>query len=362
LISWARTIGLAQGLFNKRAVFQPRVDKRMFGVVASLRMGARTVVLVVALASSVIATGCSPAPAAPEPLSATGLFADKDSEKLAEGVRAFRPQYELYSDGATKRRWILLPDGKQIDTANMDGWKFPIGTKVWKEFTRDGVRVETRYLRKDGAGSQDWTIRAFVWNADQKDAIAAPDGKVNALGTPHDVPDTKTCKACHTGSADFLLGFSAIQLDHSLGDLDLATLASEGRLTVAPSGPYKIPGNDVERAALAYLHVNCGNCHNNRALKPALDLHFLLGVGELGSVEQTAPYKTAINTSTQVPEKLTDTAATKNIVPGDPDASLVYVRMQRRAPEKGQMPSVATEVVDPIGIELIAKWIRALPP
>ena len=44
-------------------------------------------------------------------------------------------------DRAAKRRWIQLPEGATIDTSDMDYWQFPVGTKLWKEFVRDGVRV-----------------------------------------------------------------------------------------------------------------------------------------------------------------------------------------------------------------------------
>jgi hypothetical protein len=312
----------------------------------------------------VLIAGCGSdgAPAPVERLSATGLYVDTARGVLADGVRPFRPQYELWSDGATKRRWLWLPPGTRIDTSNMDAWTFPVGTKVWKEFTRDGVRVETRLLRKDGPGSQDWTPVAYVWNADQSDAVAAPDGQANALGTPHDVPDAKTCRTCHSGAADTVIGVSAIQLDHELGDLNLAKLAADSLLTAPPSGSYKIPGNDLERAALGYIHANCGNCHNERALRPAIPLRLALEVGALGTVKDTTVYKSAIGTPTRVPQPLEGTTATKLIVPGDPDASLVYIRMKRRAPEKGQMPQVGTELVDTAGSEAIAAWIRALPP
>src|SRR5687767_4958187 len=76
-----------------------------------------------------------------ESLGSTGLFSDLATEQLSPGVRAYRPRYELWSDGAEKRRWILLPEGERIDTSNMDDWVFPVGTKLWKEFSRDGTRA-----------------------------------------------------------------------------------------------------------------------------------------------------------------------------------------------------------------------------
>jgi hypothetical protein len=295
-------------------------------------------------------------------LSDTGLYADIATGTLAEGVRPFRPQWELWSDGATKRRFLSLPPGTRIDTSNMDGWIFPVGTRVWKEFSRDGVRVETRLLRKDGPGRQEWTLTGYVWNDDQSDAVAAPDGQENALGTAHDVPDSKTCKACHEGAIDALIGVSAIQLDHELGDLSLATLSAENLITVSPPGRYAVPGNDVEREALGYLHANCGHCHNDHASGPAGVLFQLaLTVRTLGSVVETPAYRTSVGAPSRVPMPLPGTSAMQIVAPGDPEASLLYIRMKRRSPEKGQMPSVASELVDIAGAAAVAAWIRALP-
>src|SRR5688572_2800390 len=76
--------------------------------------------------------------ALPQRLSETGLYADLPGEILRAGVRAYRPEFELWSDGASKRRWLALPAGARIDTRDMDAWIYPEGTRLWKEFVRDG--------------------------------------------------------------------------------------------------------------------------------------------------------------------------------------------------------------------------------
>ncbi|MEY4514863.1 MAG: hypothetical protein RLZZ450_6985, partial [Pseudomonadota bacterium] len=101
-----------------------------------------------------------PAPASlsktPELLSKTGLFVDMESQELGAGVEAYQPKYALWSDGADKRRWVRLPPGTSIDTSDMDYWKFPPGTKIWKEFAKDGKVLETRYMAKYGTDGMDW--------------------------------------------------------------------------------------------------------------------------------------------------------------------------------------------------------------
>src|SRR5262245_20803994 len=71
----------------------------------------------------------------PQALSETGLYRDIATRGLAAGVISYDVRYELWSDGAEKQRYLYLPPGTQIDSSDMDGWRFPIGTKVWKTFS-----------------------------------------------------------------------------------------------------------------------------------------------------------------------------------------------------------------------------------
>ena len=86
-------------------------------------------------------------PALPQHLRDTGLYADASMSRLQAGVLPFSPQYPLWSDGASKRRWIQLPPGASVDASRPDAWDFPRGTKLWKEFSH-GARVETRFIER----------------------------------------------------------------------------------------------------------------------------------------------------------------------------------------------------------------------
>ncbi|MCA8978579.1 MAG: hypothetical protein KDC14_01040, partial [Planctomycetes bacterium] len=110
--------------------------------------------------------------ALPQLLSETGLYAEVAGKRVAADVVAFEPQYPLWSDGATKRRWIRLPEGGAVDAHDPDDWRFPVGTRLWKEFSL-GRRVETRYMEKLADGG--WRRLVFVWDADESDARLAPE-------------------------------------------------------------------------------------------------------------------------------------------------------------------------------------------
>ncbi len=289
----------------------------------------------------------------PSRLSETGLYSDMATSTLAAGVAPYAPRFELFSDGAEKQRWILLPEDAVIDTSDMDNWIFPEGTKLWKEFRRDGVRVETRLFQKVGAGEGDWVGVAYVWSADQSDAIAAPEGATNALATAHDVPTAGQCVGCHGGRASRVLGFSAIQLSAAAtaGGLDLKGLVEAGRLSNPPPRDLALPGNATEQAALGYLHANCGHCHNRqrpaskgpRCYDPRNELDFQLYVDELDALEQTGAYRTTEG----------------KVTPGDSEDSELLDLVSKRTGRK-HMPPLGTEIVDEQGVELLRDWIDGM--
>ena len=102
-------------------------------------------------------------PAAPGWLSQTGLFtsvAATGALVLAANVQEYTPAYALWADGASKTRWILLPSGSKIDTTDMDHWKFPVGTKLFKEFDLEGQRLETRMIWHYGPGADHFLYRS----------------------------------------------------------------------------------------------------------------------------------------------------------------------------------------------------------
>jgi len=289
----------------------------------------------------------------PQRLSETGLYAANTGGAVAAHVRAYRPRFELWSDGATKARWIELPD-QPIDTRDMDAWQFPAGTKLWKEFSRDGQRIETRLLAKLGPLPDDWVGASYVWLPDGSDAMLTPQGLENAAGTSHDVPSAAECSGCHGGTRSHILGFSAIQLSDAELPLSLGTLASEGALTQAPSVEPRVPGDALDVEALGYLHANCSHCHNARrparsgarCYDPERPFDLSLRTSELDSLASTAAYR---STRDGV------------VVPGDAEHSELYRRMESGSIFLRRMPPLATEARDERGLSVVRRWLASLP-
>jgi hypothetical protein len=289
----------------------------------------------------------------PAKLSETGLYADFGAKTLAAGVAEYDVRFPLWSDGASKRRYLLLPPGTTIDTTQIDVWKFPEGTRAWKEFTRSGKLVETRFLWKRAEG---WLMVAYLWNEAGTEAFAQPAGQPDALGTKHDVPSVEQCQQCHNGVGDVLIGVSTLQLSKEAGGGYLATLMAEGRLSPPLTAEEPVPGDGVVEDALGYLHGNCGHCHNDQSfvgdVRP-LRLKLLVGAK---APEDTPVYKTAFDAPTLHPILNT----TKVIVKGKPGESQLYQRMNVR--DLNAMPPVGTEEVDSAAMTTLWSWIAGLPP
>jgi hypothetical protein len=311
---------------------------------------------------------CAGAQAWPQDLRDTGLFADGSTTAIAADALAFSPQYPLWSDGAVKRRWIRLPKGTAIDAANPDAWDFPRGTRLWKEFAVDGRRVETRVVERDADGT--WRFASYAWDeAGTAATLASADGATLTVnGRPYAVPSETDCRACHEGAAVPVLGFSALQLSpdrdplaphadpHS--DADLRTLTERGILRGLPdallrSPPRIVAPSPVARAALGYLHGNCGHCHSGAAdAGVPVDLRLAQRVGT-SSVDETLRSLVGVAGRFRpagTPQRLMLAA------PGHADDSLVARRMRARDP-RTQMPPLGTAVPDSDGLALIERWI-----
>jgi len=292
-------------------------------------------------------------------LSETGLFSDLGSRTVTADAVLFEPTYKLWSDGASKRRWMVLPPGTQIDTGDMDHWVFPVGTKFFKEFSLDGVTLETRLVERYGTGPEDYWMGAFVWRADQSDAVFVKDGQLDINGTMHDAPSQKNCGSCHRGDVGRILGFSAIQMSGATTGPNLRQLGAMDLLTVAgDDAGYPVPGDPQTAQALGYLHANCGHCHNeNGTAWPDTQMVLRLVVAD-HDVATSGIYQSIV---AQKLEYWRGGAITVRVAPGSPDDSAIVARMAMRGSDN-QMPPLATEIVDPTGLELVRAWIASLPP
>jgi hypothetical protein len=303
---------------------------------------------------------------APLDLRCTGLYESWQEKRLSPKARPFSPGTILWSDGALKRRFLSLPDNSTIDTTNPNEWVFPVGTKAWKEFALGARVVETRLFEKVAADK--WLRAVYVWSADGKTAERRDRGDPNFEGTGYSIPSVSDCDKCHEGRLDRLLGFEALLLaEPTATGLTLDVLNQEGRLVPAVDpAQMRLPDtvDPASRAALSWLHVNCGvSCHNRAADSTAMATQMFLRLEQIQLAAAAVAGPSALDamqTTVGVRARISKWSGSLRIKPGSPIDSLLFRLATSRGPE--QMPPILSHLPDPDGTRVLREWIAALAP
>jgi hypothetical protein len=320
-------------------------------------------------AAAPYAAECANAAVPPNTIECTGLYSDVATNQIAPGVRPYAPAVPLWADTASKGRWISLPAGTKIDATDPSEWIFPVGTKVWKEFSRDGRRIETRFFEKTQPGY--WVRTTYAWNDDETEATSSAGGDI-PLGTDggtYHIPTPDECDQCHRGRTDHLLGFEQVSLGLAgATGLTLPELVAEQLIAPAPARTSLTVGDDgtgLAAAPLEWLHINCGvSCHNSNSDSTAYGSGMLLRLDPtLLDGRSSVDFDTRTTTLGQLANNPMWSGQTR-IVPGDPRHSLLVNLISNRGtnnPEANQMPPIATSVVDTTDVLGVVDWIAAMP-
>jgi uncharacterized repeat protein (TIGR03806 family) len=307
----------------------------------------------------------------PRLLSETGCVDPDDPTAPAAGLIPFAPNAPFWSDGASKRRWMAVPDGLTIQVEDDGDWTFPAGTVLVKSFEIDGALIETRLFIHHDDG---WAGYSYEWNDAQTDAELVEGGKRKDLGDQEWIfPSGGDCLTCHTQAAGFALGPETAQLNGAVryrasGEASngrranqLETLRHIGLLDGLPAGDPEVlpvipdPFGDAPQTdrARAYLHTNCAQCHrpNTASVRFPFDTRF-----GTPFVADDGPDTDLCDVEPGGFDLGVDDA--RRIAPGQPSKSLVYLRMQRR--DAHGMPPLGSTVVDTQGAELLSRWIESL--
>ncbi|MDB4988719.1 MAG: hypothetical protein JWN04_3897 [Myxococcaceae bacterium] len=317
----------------------------------------------------------------PEDVFCTGLYQGRNAGQRASEVMPYTPGLKFWSDGAQKDRFLYLPPNTQIDTSNLDAWKFPVGTKAWKEFRIDGKLIETRLFWKRSEAK--WESGTYIWDDTATSASLNTDLKPILLASGYEIPTARDCGKCHHGGSDQLLGVEAVSLGLPTAEgATLTELAAAGALSHPPTRTsVQLPEDSTGKAAaaLGYLHVNCGMpCHSTRGLGDETLLIMRLRADELWGASSDAGVASSPGDAGPgaVPVELTDTyRATVNqapttlsveqkfpgshrVVPGSHEKSLVWQLAHVRG--NYQMPPLVSHRIDDAGTQALADWIDAL--
>jgi uncharacterized repeat protein (TIGR03806 family) len=313
----------------------------------------------------------------PPLLSQTGAFSD---------VRHLTPSKELipydlivpfWSDGASKTRWIAVPNA-QVKFSATGQWIFPAGTVFVKHFDLPTDpsqpsakrRLETRLLVRDSTGGVYGVT--YKWRADESDADLLP-GSLSedipiktATGESSRqtwyYPSRKDCLTCHTAGAGGVLGVKTRQMNRDFAypsgvtDNELRAWNRIGlfepamQATDLPPFPTLAASGDGSRSledrARSYLDANCSHCHHPGGTVAYFDARYTTPLAQQGLIDGPVLLDQGIDRP-------------RIISPHDIWRSVAFMRMNTDGDIR--MPPLARETIDQKGVALLGQWIASLP-
>jgi uncharacterized repeat protein (TIGR03806 family) len=297
----------------------------------------------------------------PAQLSATGCVSSSDPTKAAAGLIPYDVAAPFWSDGATKERWLAIPNGTSISVGADGDFTFPNGTVLMKHFRLSGNLIETRLFMRHPDG--EWAGYTYEWNAQHTDATLVQGGKTVAIGAQSWIfPSGDDCLSCHTSAAGFALGLESAQLNHAFTYASTGRTANElhtldevvmfttplGDPALQPVLPDPFGSAALAQRARAYLHTNCSQCHRPGGPTPSsMDLRYSTLLANTAACD-APPQSGDLGIGT----------AARIIAPGSAANSVLVARVNRR--DASQMPPLATNLIDTVGVQLLSDWVASL--
>ena len=310
-------------------------------------------------------------------LSATGVFRDLRTLAVNPGLIPYDLMVAFWSDGARKRRWVAVPEGK-IHFASTGEWSFPRGTVFVKTFelpidashpalTR---RLETRLLVVDGTGGVYGVV--YKWRADGSDADLLSSGLTEEIpirsvsGAARTqswyYPSREDCLKCHNSRAGGVLGVKTRQMnrdfDYPDGLMDNQlrawnhiglfepTLAEADIAGLAKLAAAQDTSRSLEDRARSYLDANCSQCHRPGGTVANFDARY----------DTPLEQQQLVNGPVLIHEGID---RPRVISPHDIWRSIAYMRVNTVSDIR--MPPVARETIDIQGVALLREWITSMP-
>jgi uncharacterized repeat protein (TIGR03806 family) len=307
-----------------------------------------------------------------ENLSDYGFFKGNLKDQIpVDGVMPYVLNSPLFSDYASKLRFVRLPSGQSVAYNPDSVLQFPVGTAIVKTFyypidersPKKGRRLmETRVLLHEAKG---WVALPYIWNKEQTEAVLEVAGGSDEVAWTdvsgkkqsfvYQVPNMNQCKGCHERSGEMTpIGPSVRQLNdgHQLQNWEnVGLLKGLPKDHIPALVNYSDATASLDDRVKAYLDINCAHCHN--ATGPARSSGLYL---DWNSKDRTAygflkPPVAAGRGSGNL---------SYDIVPGKPDQSILPYRMASRDPGV-MMPELGRQLTHHEGVELVRSWIASLP-
>jgi uncharacterized repeat protein (TIGR03806 family) len=293
------------------------------------------------------------------------------------GVVPYDLNTPLFSDYASKYRFLWMPAGTSASYREDAAFEFPVGTILAKTFAFpvDGRAterlVETRLLVRT---KSEWKPLSYIWNDAQTEATleAVPDPVkikfTSASGKRHEftyvIPNANECHQCHDNQKVLVpIGPKARNLNKDFpyatgAENQLDRWARIGYLSGLPASARRARAarwddpqtGGLDERARAYLDSNCAHCHQPGGQAGYTGVDFRLTQHEIAQ----QGWCKSPNSAGAVG------ALSFDLVPGHPDDSILIYRLESTAP-KVSMPALSRDVVHEEGVKLLRDWIVSLP-
>lgn len=317
----------------------------------------------------------------PARLSDTGCFTDLKTLEPGPDLIPYDVNSALWTDGAFKPRYMVVPSTEQISIADDGSWSFPDGSVLVKVFgfefevgdPESRRAVETRFMvRSEGR----WEYATYQWNdegteGELLEARKTADYTIQRNGEPevisYQFPEYDDCIACHAEAINDVLGPKTSQLNRNrdydgldanqlvaMAEIDLLALEEDEEIDPSAeprmANPQEGEGS-LEDRARAYLDANCAHCH-----RP-------LGFADSAQYELDFRYQVSLEDSGICdPIMFGPLSGTPRVVPGDTGEPEYRSGILKRfvRDDIQRMPSLGTSIIDPFGTQLLRDWIAQL--
>jgi len=309
-------------------------------------------------------------------LSEYGFFKGEMKDHIpAKGVVDYEPASQLFTDYASKKRFLWLPDETKMTYVSDDSLlSIPIGAVLFKTFFYEemmpGPRkhiLETRLMIHHPEG---WKFAEYIWNEEQTEALLHLSGQNKPIQwlqngepmqTTYRIPSEVECLICHKQkdqavpiglkphNLNFYKEIAGTSVNQLYYLISTGVLKADLPPQIASTVNYMDETQDLTLRVRSFLDINCAHCHSEGSHCDYRPLR--LGFSE-----------TAINRNLGVcvePDEYINPVLLYLVSPGRAERSVLHFRMSTEQ-ENLRMPLLGRTVVHKEGLALISEWIKQI--
>lgn len=294
------------------------------------------------------------------------------------GVIPYEPVSSLFTDYASKKRFVWMPDGASATYAeDSESLNFPVGTILVKNFYYENVLpdnskkiLETRLMIRT---EDKWVFANYVWNDEQTEATYNMNGSGveitwnhngNIKNVTYRIPNGVECVTCHNkGEVPIPIGTKPQSLNkiytYASGPQNqLEKLKEFGYLTDYPNNintvvNYNDSSQPLELRVRSYLDINCAHCHSDQGFCNYRAPRFAFN-----RTTDPANMGICVEPDEDINHMISGTA-THIVTPGHADQSVIYYRLNT-IQENIRMPLRGRTIIHEEAVDMISQWINSL--